>query len=358
MKTLRELVSHLESRMGSGAITWGGDETLIIRGVAKIEDAPVGTLSYIEGTRYIHYIATTEASALVIPQDPMIQEAVTARSIAWIATAHPRWVFAQMIGEFYQPAIPKSGIHSTAAIALTVELGKDVNIGPHVVIHDRVKIGNGVNIQANVVIYPQVIIGDRTLLHANCTLHERTQIGPDCVIHSGAIIGAEGFGFVPTPQGLFKMPQSGHVVLEASVEVGCNSTIDRPALGETRIGRNTKIDNLVHIGHGSQIGENCAIAAQVGLAGAVTLGKGVFLGGQVGIADHVILGDGAIATARAGIIGNIPPKTMVSGFPALPHRLWLQTSALIKRLPHLYQSVKNQSVKNQSVKNLLPQNKP
>jgi len=190
------------------------------------------------------------------------------------------------------------------------------------------------------VIYPGVKIGDRTVLHANCSIHERAIIGVDCVIHCGAVIGSEGFGFVPTPTGWFKMEQSGYTILEDRVEVGCNTTIDRPAVGETRIGRDTKLDNLVHIGHGCQVGKNTAIAAQVGMAGGVKVGNNVLLAGQVGIANQAKIGDGAIATAKAGIHNDIPNGAIVTGVPAIPHKVFLKAAAIYSRLPELYQSIR------------------
>jgi UDP-3-O-[3-hydroxymyristoyl] glucosamine N-acyltransferase len=231
-------------------------------------------------------------------------------------------------------------IHPSAIIDASVQIGQDVHIGAYAVIEKGVILGDGACIFPHVVIYPQVNIGSNTILHANCTIHERTQIGENCVVHSGAVIGAEGFGFVPTAEGWYKMEQSGYVVLENGVEVGCNSTIDRPALGETRIGKNTKLDNLVHVGHGCQIGQNCALAGQVGLAGAVKLGNRVILGGQVGIANQAVIGDGVMAGAQSGITSDIEPNQIVLGSPALPHRLFLKASTIYKRLPEMYQTLK------------------
>lgn len=311
-----------------------------ITGVAAVDEAKVGSLSYIEGGKFAAFVAKTGASALILPMDETLQAASTQRGIAWMATADPRLLFAEAIALFYQPFRPSAEIHPTAIVHPTAEIGTDVYIGPHVAIEAGVKIGNGVCIHPNAVIYPAVEIGDRTVLHANCTIHERTKIGADCVIHSGAAIGSEGFGFVPTPTGWFKMEQSGCTVLEDGVEVGCNSTIDRPAVGETRIGRNTKLDNLVHIGHGCQVGQNTAIAAQVGMAGGVKVGNNVLLAGQVGIANQAKIGDGAIATAKAGIHSDVPAGSIVTGIPAIPHKLFLKAAAIYSRLPEIYHSLK------------------
>lgn len=309
-----------------------------ITGVAPVDKAKPQSLSFIEGGKFASQINTTEAIAVIIPPD--LTETATERGIAWIATREPRLLFAQVINLFYQPFHPQPQIHPTAAIAKDVQLGEGVYIGPYAVIESGVKIGDRACIHAHVVIYPQVEIGDRTILHANCTIHERTQIGKNCVIHSGTVIGAEGFGFVPTPNGWFKMEQSGRTVLEDGVEVGCNSAIDRPAVGETRIGSNTKIDNLVQIGHGSQIGSNCAIAGQAGMAGGTKIGNNVLLAGQVGVANNTIIGDNVIASAKAGVHGTVASGSVVSGNPAVNHPIYLKASAIYKRLPDLYQSLK------------------
>jgi UDP-3-O-[3-hydroxymyristoyl] glucosamine N-acyltransferase len=311
-----------------------------LEGVAPVEQAPPHTLSYIEGEKFAKILATTTASALILPLDEALQIEATKREIAWITTPQPRLLFAQVINLFYQPFRPAPRIHETAVIDPSVVIGKDVHIGAHAVIEAGVTIGDGVCIFPNVTIYPNVTLGDRAILHANCTIHERTQIGADCVIHSGAIIGDEGFGFVPIPEGWYKMQQSGIVVLEDGVDIGCNTTIDRPAVGETRIKRNTKIDNLVQIGHGSIVGENCAIASQAGMAGGVTVGNRVILAGQVGIANQAKIGDGAIATAKAGIHNDIEAGEIVSGIPALPHKLFLRVAAVYSRLPEMYKTLR------------------
>ncbi|MDJ0616606.1 MAG: UDP-3-O-(3-hydroxymyristoyl)glucosamine N-acyltransferase [Calothrix sp. MO_192.B10] len=308
--------------------------------VRAIDDAQVGSISYIEGEKFAAFVGKTSASALILPLDKDLQAQAQARGIAWIATTEPRLLFAKAIAIFYQPWQPQPEIHPSAVIHPTAKVGNDVYIGPHVVIQAGVEIGDGVCIHPNVVIYPQVTIGDRTILHANCTIHERSRIGADCVIHSGAVIGAEGFGFVPTANGWLKMEQSGYTVLEDGVEVGCNSAIDRPAVGETRVGRHTKIDNLVQVGHGCQIGSGCAIGGQSGMAGGVRVGNRVIMAGQSGISNQVKIGDGATTAAKAGVHNDVPAGEVFCGSPAVPYKTYLKASAIFNRLPELYQSVR------------------
>ncbi|MEB3829416.1 UDP-3-O-(3-hydroxymyristoyl)glucosamine N-acyltransferase [Phormidium sp. CCY1219] len=332
--------SVLIEKLGEGEI--GGElaPDLEIRGVAGIDEATPGTVSYIEGKKFADRLETTQASALILPNDESIIARAKERGIAWIASEEPRLLFAQAIAIFYQPFRLSPQIHPSAIVHPEAEIGENVAIGAHVAIEAGVKIGNRVCIHPNVVIYPEVEIGENSVLHGNCTIQERTRIGANCVIHSGVVIGGEGFGFVPSATGWVKMEQSGYVVLEDGVEIGGNSTIDRPAVGETRIGENTKIDNLVQVGHGCKIGKNCALAAQVALAGGVILGDNVILAGQVGVANQVKIGSGAIASAKSGIHRDVAPGAIVSGYPAIPNKLWLKTVAIYNRLPEIYRSLK------------------
>lgn len=333
-----EIVQKLGDAAASNSLTSNKDCNPEITGVSAVDEAFFGTISYIDGAKFAAQVEKTAASALILPADQALQ--AQARGIAWIATSQPRLLFAKAIALFYQPFRPEDEIHPSAVIHPSVQLGNNLYIGAHVVIQPGVKIGDGVCIHPNVVIYPDSEIGDRTVLHASCTIQERTRIGADCVIHSGAVIGGEGFGFVPTASGWVKMEQSGCTVLEDGVEVGCNSTIDRPAVGETRIGRNTKMDNMVHIGHGCQIGADCAIAAQVGMAGGTKVGNQVILAGQVGIANQAKVGDGVIASAKTGIHSDIEPGAVVSGYPAIPHKVWLKAATVYRRIPEMYQTLK------------------
>jgi UDP-3-O-[3-hydroxymyristoyl] glucosamine N-acyltransferase len=336
----QEIITQLGNAAKNNSLNQNPNLDPQIEGVAAIDKADKGLLSYIEGGKFTAAIATTKADALILPTDETLQVEASARNIAWIATPNPRLLFAKVISLYYQPFKPQNSIHPSAVIAPNTKIGRDVYIGANVVIQSGVTIGDRVCIHPNVVIYPDATIGNDTILHANCTIHERTQIGSGCVIHSGAAIGSEGFGFVPTATGWYKMEQSGYTVLEDGVEIGCNSAVDRPAVGETRIGRNTKLDNLVQVGHGCQIGRNCAMASQVGLAGGAIVGNGVMLGGQVGVANQVKIGDRVIATGQTGITGNVASGEMVSGMPHVPSKMYRKLFVMYKRLPEMYRMYK------------------
>ena len=312
----------------------------LITGVAAIHEAQSHHLSYIEDAKFASWVSQTAAVALILPQNEILQQQASDRGIAWIATAQPRLLFARAIALFYQPYRSDPGIHQTAIIAPSAHIGKDVYISAYAVIEENAVIGDRVAIHSHVTIYPDVTIGNDTILYSNCTVQERSQIGQNCVIHSGAVVGSEGFGFVPTASGWEKMEQSGYTVLENGVEIGCNTCVDRPAVGETRIKANTKLDNLVQIGHGCTVGSNCAIAAQVGLAGGVTIEDGVLLGGQVGVANQVTIGKGTLVTAQSGVTHDIKPGLVVTGTPAYPSQDFRKSYAIFKRLPEIYAQFK------------------
>ncbi len=286
-------------------------------------------------------IKDTKASVLLIPaNDSEIIEIAKESSFAWASLKEPKIAFAEILSILYPTQLGFEGIHKTAIIENDVKIGVGVSIGPNVYIGDNSYIGDGTIIHAGVVVYKNVKIGRKNVIHANSVIHPGSLIKDECIINSNAVIGGEGFGFIPTPKGWKKMPQIGHVILENKVEIGSCTTIDRPSVGETVIGEDTKIDNLVQIGHGASIGKGCAMAAQVGLAGGVQLGNSVILAGQVGVTNKVKVGDGVIASSKCGIHTDIEPGTVVSGFPAISNKLWLRCSATFKKLPELVKAIR------------------
>jgi UDP-3-O-[3-hydroxymyristoyl] glucosamine N-acyltransferase len=314
-------------------------------GAEAIDRAGPGELSFLEPG---HALAATlggcRAGALLIPargeEAEALQQQASAQGIAWVALADPRLGFAEALEQLYPRPRPTPGRHPSAVVDPGARLGAAVSIGPLVVIAEGAVVGDGCVLHPGVVLYGDVELGEACELHAGAVLHPGSRLGRGCVVHSNAVIASEGFGFVPTAAGWRKMPQTGRVVLEDGVEVGCGSTIDRPAVGETRIGAGTKIDNLVHVGHGVVTGRSCALAALVGIAGGAVLGEGVILAGQVGVANRARIGDRAIASSKSGIHGEVAAGEVVSGYPAIPNRLWLRCSAAFSKLPEMARTLR------------------
>jgi UDP-3-O-[3-hydroxymyristoyl] glucosamine N-acyltransferase len=316
-----------------------GDPDVDITGVAPLAEAKSGDLSFISDPKYLPLLEQTQAGAVIVSTQ-WIQPISSFRLNTLYTSDNPRYLFAKAIELFYVPAQP-IGIHPTAWIHPEAELGIDIGIGAYVVIEAGAKIGNHTRIHAHSVIGSQVEIGQHCQLFAHCVIHERTVVGDYCVIHSGAVIGDDGFGHIPRPDGSwYRMLQSGRVVLEEGVDIGSNSTVDRPAVGETRIGKGTKIDNLVQIGHGVQTGSYCLLVSQSGIAGGTRLGQGVILGGQVGIAGHIEIGDHVTAVGRSGITNSVEPGKTVAGFPAQSRHEWQRLVAAQHRLPTLLKTIR------------------
>jgi len=328
---LVDLAQHL------GA-TLQGDPAVVINGVASIETAGPGEITFVANPKYAALARTTRAAAVLV--EPSFPELTTAT----LRLKNPYLAFAHVIELFYQPPSYAPGIHPTAVIAPTAKIGANAHIGAYVVVGDHVTIGDNAILLPHVVLYPHVRAGDNFFAHAHAVVRESCQLGDHVVLQNGAIIGADGFGFAKQADGSwYKILQSGPAVLEDSVEVQANACVDRASIGETRIHAGAKIDNLVQVGHGSSVGANTLLCSQVGLAGSTTIGKSVILAGQVGVAGHCTVGDGAIATAQSGIPGDVGPGKVVSGYPAIDNRQWLRTVALVNRLPELLRSLKSSS---------------
>ena len=306
-----------------------------ITGVAGIEDAVSGQLTFVANPKYAAKARTTHASAVIVAQDfPAIPAAM-------LRSTNPYLTFAQAIKLFYQPPQYAPGVHATAVVHPSAQIGPKAHIGPYVVIDENVVIGENAVLLAHVVIYPGVRVGDNFFAHAHAVVREHCCLGNNVVLQNGAVIGSDGFGFAKDDSGRWhKILQSGPAVLEDDIEIQANACLDRASVGETRINRGAKVDNLVHVGHGSRVGENTLLCAQAGLAGTTDVGKNVILAGQVGVAGHCKIGDGVIATAQSGIPGDIAAGRYVSGAPAVDHKLWLKYSAALSRLPDFMKAVR------------------
>jgi UDP-3-O-[3-hydroxymyristoyl] glucosamine N-acyltransferase len=320
---LTELAQRLDCRLE-------GDGAIEIERVAGLEQAGAGDVTFFANRKYAAALRRTRASAVIIGADE------PPAPCAMLRTRHPYLAFANALSLFATPAHPPAGIHDSSAVAPDAAIGRDVSIGPFS------SIGRGARIGERTVIYPNVCIGDETVIGEDCVIHshvairERVGVGNRVVIQNGAVIGSYGYGFVRRSDGTHqKIPQTSRVVIEDDVEIGANTAIDRPAVGETRIMAGAKIDNLVQVGHGVTIGRNTLLAAQVGIAGSTSIGDNVTLAGQVGVAGHVTIGHGASAVGQSGITNSVPDGAFVSGYPAIENREWLKSSVIFRRLPEL-----------------------
>ena len=315
-----------------------GDPDLEITGVAGIEDAGPGQVTFVANPKYAALARTSRAAAILVAPDFPEVPTATLRS------NNPYLAFARAVEVFYQSPPWPQGIHPTAVIHASAKIGPSAHIGPYAVIGENVVIGDDAVILAHVVIYPGVCIGHRFFAHAHAVVREHCRLGDDVVLQNGAVVGSDGFGFAKDEGGRWhKIPQSGPALLGDRVEVQTNSCIDRASVGATRIGDGVKVDNLVQVGHGSSVDDNTLLCAQVGLAGSTHVGKNVILAGQVGVAGHCHIGDGVVAIAQAGLHGDIPPGSTLAGSPAFDHKQWLRATALFSRLPELVKQLQRRA---------------
>jgi len=312
-----------------------GDPGIEISGVAGIEDAGPNELTFVSNPKYFTKIKGSRAGAMILGPDS--GEA----PCAVLVSENPYLSFALAIELFYSPPAPLPGIHPTAFISDSAVLGDGCSIGANVVIGEGVKLGNKALLYPNVTIYPYAQIGDDFIAHSNSVVREYCRIGNRVILQNGAVVGADGFGFAPRKdKSYYKIVQSGIVVLEDDVELGANTCIDRATVGETRIGKGTKVDNLVQVGHGSRVGRHNVLAAQVGLAGSTRVENHVMLAGQVGAAGHLTIEDGVIATAQTGIARSVRKGSIISGTPEMESGLWKKNYLLMHRFPELVKTVK------------------
>jgi len=321
-------LSEINRRLGTRLEN--GTPDTEINGVAGIETAGPGQITFIANPKYAAAARTTKASAVIVAED------FPALSTPMLRSKNPYLDFARALEFFYQPPRYTPGVHPTAVVHASAKIGDGAHIGPYVVIQDGVKIGENAVLLAHVVVYRGVKIGNNFLAHAHAVVREFCQIGDNVILQNGVVVGGDGFGFAKDAAGHWhKIVQSGPTVIEDDVEIQANACIDRASVGETRIARGAKIDNLVQVGHGSRVGEDTLLCAQAGLAGSTDVGKNVILAGQVGVAGHCKIGDGAVATAQSGIPNDVAAGAIVSGYPAIDNKLWLRCVTVFNRLPEL-----------------------
>ena len=326
---LRELAERLQCRLD-------GDGDIVVTRVAGIERAEPGDLTFIANPKYHGFLHTTRASAVLVA--PGVDRPEGGPSL--LVCDRPYLAFAQALGLLIDAGGPSPGIDPSSVVAADAQLGGQVSIGALAVIGSRARIGARTIVYPGCIIGPGAVIGDDCVIHSRVSVRERVQLGNRVVVQDGAVIGSDGFGFVKQADGThLKIPQHADVIIEDDVEIGANTTIDRPAVGETRIRAGAKIDNLVQVAHGVSVGERVLFAAQVGIAGSTVIEDDVVLAGQVGVAGHLKIGKGVVATAQTGVPNSVDPGVMISGYPAIPNRDWLKSSAIFRHLPALKKRV-------------------
>jgi len=324
---LGELARQLEAELR-------GDRDVEITGVKGIEEAGASEITFVANPKYAGLAKKTKAAAVLVePEFPEIDTPT-------LRLKNPYHAFSRALGMFYQPPAYKPGVHPTAVVDPTAEIGEGAHIGAYVVVGPNVRLGAGATLLPHVVLYPGVRAGKRLFAHAHAVVREHCELGDDITLENGAVIGADGFGFSKNEHGHWeKIPQSGPVRLGNRVDVQANACVDRATVGSTEIGDGCKIDNLVQVGHGSRVGKDTLICAQTGLAGSSVIGNNVILAGQTGIAGHCTVGDGVILTAQSAVSHDIPPGKMISGSPGFDNRIWLRAVTIFQRLPEILKRI-------------------
>jgi UDP-3-O-[3-hydroxymyristoyl] glucosamine N-acyltransferase len=309
-----------------------GDENATAHTFAKIEEGTQGALSFLSNPKYNHYLYNTEASIVLVAKDFKPEQPVKA---TLVRVNDPYESLAKLMSLYTSMKPVKTGISSTASISEKAEIGKNVYIGPFVVIEDGVTVGDNTRIYPHVTIGEGASIGNNCIIYPNVTIYHGCKVGNNCILHAGCVIGADGFGFAPTPTGYEKIPQIGIVELEDDVEIGANTCVDRSTMGRTIIKKGVKLDNLIQVAHNVEVGENTVISAQTGIAGSSKIGSWCMIGGQSGISGHISLGNRVNLGAKAGVLGNIKEGHNIMGYPAFDYKSFLRSSVIFRKLPEM-----------------------
>lgn len=319
--------------------TVDGDKDIAVNSFAKIEEGKQGAISFLANMNYEHFIYETQSSVVLVQKDFKPSKPVSA---TLIRVDNPYESVAKLL-QIYESMKPKhSGIDPLAYIAPTAKVGKDVFMAPFSAVGDYAEIADGAQLHPHATVGARAKVGKNTIMYSNSVVYHDCVVGNDCILHAGCVIGADGFGFAPTPNGYEKIPQIGNVVIEDNVEIGANTCVDRSTMGSTVVHKGVKLDNLVQIAHNVEVGANTVMSAQAGVAGSAKIGEWCMLGGQVGVAGHIKVGDRVYAGAQSGLPGgrNLEKGNVtVMGYPAIDHRNFAKSAAAYKNLPELVKQV-------------------
>ncbi len=314
-----------------------GDENAVVNTFAKIEEGKKGAISFLSNPKYTHYVYDTESSVVLIDEEVELEKPTNATLIR-VKNAYD--CVAKLLQMYDAMKPKKSGIDPLAFISPKAKVGENCYIGAFAYIGDGVEIGDGCQIYPHAVIYDNAIVGNNCIIYPNVSIYHDCRLGNNVTIHSGSVIGADGFGFAPTPDGFDKIPQIGIVTIEDNVEIGANTCIDRSTMGSTYIRKGAKLDNLIQVAHNAEVGQNTVMAAQVGIAGSTKVGNWCMFGGQVGIAGHLNIADGTKVGAQAGITNSIKKaEAPILGSPAIDAKAYMKSYAVFRRLPDIYQQL-------------------
>lgn len=325
---LKEIAARLECGLE-------GDPELEITGVAGLEDAQPGQLTFLSNRRYRKEIDKTRASAIIVGRK---EEGI---SLSMLRADDPYLSFARAIELFYQAPHYAPGVHPTAVVSKKAKMPADAHVGPFCFVDDDVVLGHNAVLHSFVAVYRGARIGDNFFAHSHTVVREFCQIGHRVILQNGVVVGSDGFGFAREKNGSWrKMQQMGPAVIEDDVEIQANSAVDRATVGETRIARGAKIDNLVQVGHACKVGEDTLLCGQVGLAGSTVVGNRCIMAGQAGAAGHLHIGDGAVLTAQSGVPNDVPEGAIYSGYPAIENKTWLRATGVFRRLPEVQREMR------------------
>lgn len=311
-----------------------GESNVFIQNVGKIESAQSGDLAFLSNPKYLNHLYSTKASVVIVSNDLIIEKPV---ECSVIRHPMPYYGFCVVLNQYFNPHQNRIGIHPSAIVDSTASIGENVYIGPYVVVEENAQIGDGAQLYAQVFVGNKAKIGKNTILYPGVKLYSDCQIGNHCIVHASSVIGSDGFGFAPTPDGTYaKIPQIGNVIVEDNVEIGSNCSLDRATMGSTIIRKGVKLDNLVQIAHNAEVGENTVIAGLSGVAGSTKVGKQCVIGAQVGIVGHITIADGTQIGGQSGIPKSIKePNQQFIGSPAMPLKEAFKSQVILRNLPQL-----------------------